>query len=469
MRSKNTLLIALFGLVACWGQVFVQGCSEENCGPICHDPSVCDCVKRSEMFRKRVKGAILGSAVGDALGRIPEAYWIRGGSLSGEYGKYMRKKWRKDFPQGIRHFGDFREDDFEDGVGIYTDDTQMALMVIDALIETELDFKKRVDEIVSERAASEPEFAKLNHWYQATESNVSCQLWDFVRPYEDRLMWNIGERFADWVFDLNGGLSAKRAPGVGCRRASMRLRRLLLEFDMEGDTFDNDLFGSKAWAGGEGGPLKDKSEGGCGSVMRAYPFGFLNFRSKINGVSSAADHSLLTHRAPIAVAACAAMAKGISVMFYDFDDAELVLNKMVAAAKEYDLSTSILIQDAIDYAKKELTREEEVEYLEKLEGRLGSTAIAATAFVFAREHTSLVKALELAINFYGDSDSVGAMVGALVGAFVGADELFEESNYDLYLAPLEDREKLISTAERVGEVFGPRSGITFHDCCILYD
>ena len=84
-----------------------------------------------------------------------------------------------------------------------------------------------------------------------------------------------------------------------------------------------------------------------------------------------------------------------------------------------------MISDAIEYAQKDLSKNQKIDYLEELEGRLGCQAIAATAFVFACEHKDLIKAIQLGINFYGDSDSVGSMVGALVGAYLGGDVLTE--------------------------------------------
>ena len=386
----------------------------------------------------RVQGAILASAVGDALGRVPEVYWIRGD----------KQKLEKDFPKPIRHFGDFRKSDFEnDGTAIWTDDTQMAWLVADALLE---------------------------HKDYAQQQKFTCL---------NSIMWDIAKHFADWVIDSDGGLSHKRAPGVGCKRASKRLRNIFISvkpyirfyfgsyrFPAGSDVFnvydsmsrynyavdyDHDNFKIVKqtvceWARGEGGELKPFSEGGCGSVMRAYPFGLCFMNDMEYATKLAELHSCLTHRAPMSHAACAAMAAGM-VRAMNGSSSEDILTEMVKYAKDVDADTAKIMEDAISKAKANPSEKEIREYLEKLEGKLANQAIAATVFVFACEHKDLLRALRLSINFYGDSDSVGAMVGALLGAHLGSDVLFDNDNFDNYLKPLEDREGLMKLSGRVVE------------------
>ena len=387
-------------------------------------------------IKSRVRGAILGSAIGDALGRIPEMYWI----------SCSKKKLEQDFPLPIKHFGDFRKQDFENGIAIYTDDTQMARLVIDALLE---------------------------HKNYINQTKFDCL---------NSIMWDISRKFVDWVVDPDGGLSARRAPGVGCTKASRRLKSLFevtgyykknnilpdgkYMFDVTSTVFDRICGGDIVpydenkfdvvakpvckWSEGEGGDLKPFSEGGCGSVMRAYPLG-LFFMDNIEYATKLSElHSCLTHRAPIARAACASMAAGMVKAMNGYT-VEEILNEMIKYAKEYDIDTSKMIQDSIEKSKANPSEEEIREYLEKLEGKLANQAIAATAFLFACENKDLLRALRLAVNFYGDSDSVGAMVGALVGAHLGSDVLFEKDNFNNYLKPLEDIGGLINLSDKVIE------------------
>lgn len=446
--KKRIVLSLLFSFVGGAGFLFGR--------PLFDEP-----VWRDGRIQEKVDGAIFGSAIGDVLGRIPEEYWIRGGVIGTKQAKKYRDQWQKDYPDGISSFEDFREEDFEtrvewvngrkslgpwapqrcylqpcgyeSKVAIYTDDTQMSLLVFKGL------------------------FRGLA---QEHDDDWSIDL--------TGVMTAIAEEFSEWVVDPDGGLSAKRAPGVGCTRAARRIRRDLSAIHLQKAFAEADKETQEAmddspeikklldteivqswWAQGEGGELKPLSEGGCGSVMRAAPFGLMFADCPDKAAYYADQHSLLTHRAPIARAACAAMAKGVALAMQSDTGAENILKEMEEAALKIDRDTGKMIHDAVLYAKEDPSDEEIRSYLESLEGRLASQAIAATAFVFACEHEDLFRAIRLAINFYGDSDSVGAMVGALAGAYIGIDNLHSGDIHDKWIAPLEDRHKLEAIAGRV--------------------
>jgi ADP-ribosylglycohydrolase len=55
-------------------------------------------------------------------------------------------------------------------------------------------------------------------------------------------------------------------------------------------------------AGGE-------NAGGCGWVVRAYPFGVMFHADPAKAEAWAVEHSKMTHRAPLALAACASMTR----------------------------------------------------------------------------------------------------------------------------------------------------------------
>jgi len=363
-------------------------------------------------FHKKVLGALLGSVVGDVLGRIPEKYWIFGGSLGGNvFAQSQRDLWRQEFPTGICDLTNLRSQDFVDALARFTDDTQMSLMNIDALLE---------------------------HTNPAHSFD------------EDRLMIGIGERYAQWAFDPNGGLSQYRAPGLGCTKAARRLYTDIQK-RKQGERLPD-----RWWARGEGGVLKPLTEGGCGSVMRAFPFALFFPHDKEKAVHLAEQHSLLTHRVPMARAACAAMAAGV-VCALSEKPIDEVLQEMIDVAQTYDPHTASMMREARDYAqrmlKENLSRAEEAlrirDHLELLEGKLAHQAISATVFVIAYENKDLMRAIQLAINFYGDADSIGAMVGALLGAHRGADVFCRLENYDKLLARLEDHGRFFLLADTI--------------------
>jgi len=369
------------------------------------------------LYRKKVLGSLLGSALGDVLGRIPKKYWIYGGSLGGNmFAQSQRDLWRHEFPTGIHDLTDFRRQDFVDALARYTDDTQMSLMNIDALLE-----------------------------------HTKLGVTSYFNPLdEERLMIGIAQRYAQWAFDPNGGLSQYRAPGVGCTKAA---RRLYLELQKQKQ---GERLADRWWAHGEGGVLKPLSEGGCGSVMRAFPFALFFPHDKKKAIHLAEQHSLLTHRVPMARAACAAMAAGVVLALTNkpIDD---ILQEMIDVAGTFDPHTAAMMREARDYANKilakKLPKSEEAlcvrDHLELLEGKLAHQAIASTVFVVACENKDLIRGIQLAINFYGDADSIGAMVGALLGAHCGSDELCRLDNYDRFFARLEDHGRFFLLADEI--------------------
>src|SRR5207249_6145442 len=102
----------------------------------------------------------------------------------------------------------------------------------------------------------------------------------------DDTMQRLAQGFVRWSRSPQGG---HRAPGNACLAGCRRLAD------------------GVAWreAGGA-------TAGGCGSVMRAYPFGLVFAADLDKAEAWAVEHSKLTHRDPIALAASAALAVGMA-------------------------------------------------------------------------------------------------------------------------------------------------------------
>ncbi|HET9958034.1 MAG TPA: ADP-ribosylglycohydrolase family protein, partial [Polyangiaceae bacterium] len=129
----------------------------------------------------------------------------------------------------------------------------------------------------------------------------------------ERAMTELGVRFARWATHPQGG---HRAPGNACLSGSYRLA--------EGVPWHE--------AGGA-------QAGGCGSVMRVYPMGLLFSHESDELERWAVAQSKLTHRAPIALAACASMARGTSLALRG-EQVPRILEEMVAAAARHDPGTA---------------------------------------------------------------------------------------------------------------------------------
>ncbi|MET0591303.1 MAG: ADP-ribosylglycohydrolase family protein [Polyangiaceae bacterium] len=310
--------------------------------------------------RDRIVGAVLGAAIGDALG-YPVEFIESIAQIRAKYG-----------PQGVTGYVHYIEDRGR-RVAPYSDDTQMAEVVLRSLL-----------------------------WSQEENADL------------DRTMRHMGEKFVAWARDPQGG---HRAPGNACLAGCRALA--------QGAPWDE--------AGGS-------EAGGCGSVMRAYPFGLMFADDHERAVGWAVAHSKLTHRDPIALAACAAMADGVFAAV-DGRAGESIVEAMSATARHHDEKTADMIADATHRA---FTGETPEAVLSRYLGWAAHDAIAAATYVFARHPNDPRTALLEAANSPGDSDSIATLVGALVGARCGVGALPAE-----WVRDLERSDELLALAETV--------------------
>jgi ADP-ribosylglycohydrolase len=209
----------------------------------------------------------------------------------------------------------------------------------------------------------------------------------------DAAMQRMGRAFVGWARQPQGG---HRAPGNAC------------------------LSGCRALAAGaHWSQAGGASAGGCGSVMRAYPFGLV-FRHDLQRAERwAVAHSALTHRDPIALAASAAMAVGVALALRDESPLQ-VASMMIAAAARYSPRTATMMSQALDEAQDGTPADHS---LDRLRGWAAHEAIAAAVFLFVRHSDDPRAAILQGANSPGDSDSLATLAGALVGARCGVAQL----------------------------------------------
>lgn len=285
--------------------------------------------------RERIVGAVLGAAIGDAMGHPTEFV----GSFDA-----IRARWP---PNGVTGY-ELYWTDGDSRFAPYTDDTQMAECVLRALL------------------FGRDEGADL-----------------------DGTMRHLAGLFVDWASDPQGG---HRSPGNACLAGC------------------RSLASGTAWyeAGGE-------RAGGCGSVMRAYPFGLVFSDDLDRAEAWSVAHSKLTHRDPIALAASAAMAVGTARALRG-DEPLTVLGEMVGVACRYSPKTAEMMALALHEAE---TGVEPEVTLNRLRGWAAHEAIAAVVYLFARHADDPRAAILEGANTPGDSDSLATLAGALVGARTG--------------------------------------------------
>ncbi len=236
----------------------------------------------------------------------------------------------------------------------------------------------------------------------------------------DDVMNAIAPRFIAWSQspDLAG-----RAPGNAC------------------------LSGCRALAAGApwhqaGGP----TAGGCGSVMRAYPFGLVWSLDPHKAARMAAEHSRLTHGDPIALAASASMAGAIARLLTAVPD-DQILDAMVADAREYSPKTADMIARAIAEARDGTPPEVT---LDRLRSWAAHEAIAAGAYLLARNPDDTRLAILEGANTPGDSDSIATLAGALLGARNGLASLPAD-----WIRDVERSTELLALAGRLHSTLEP--------------
>ncbi len=231
-------------------------------------------------------------------------------------------------------------------------------------------------------------FAPYSDDTQMAEVVLKNMIWHktYITSLEET-MERIAKGFVEWADNPQGG---HRAPGMACLEGCEALRR--------------GVHWSKA-----GRP----DAGGCGSVMRAYPFGLAFSNEPAEAKRWAVEHSRMTHGDPIALAACAAMAVGIAQVVQKKDLDIHVLEGMVDAASHYSEKTAQMIERAVREAK---TGVEPQITLSRFRGFAAHEAIAAAVYVFVRHPDDPRVAILEAANTIGDSDSIATLVGALTGA-----------------------------------------------------
>lgn len=154
-------------------------------------------------------------------------------------------------------------------------------------------------------------------------------------------------------------------------------------------------------------------------MMRAYPFELI-FHDDIDKAEHwAVEHSKLTHRDPIALAACAAMGVGTAQVLQG-ESVGAVTLAMIKVARRYSPETADMFERAVDEAGSGV---EPKVTLQRLRGWAAHEAIAAGAYIFVRHADDPSAAILEGANTPGDSDSIATLAGALTSARCGVESL----------------------------------------------
>jgi len=317
----------------------------------------------------RVRGSLLGGALGDALGNPVEFL-----SLDGIRGKYGER--------GITGLATNSA-----GLAEITDDTQMSLFTVEGL---------------------------RDGYYRANSRGIGGAIASFV--HESYLRWLDTQDYPEPQEENSRGyrtgalrketwLYAMRAPGNACL-SGLRSGTAVEPF---------------AELTGEPGPVNPDSKG-CGTVMRSAPFGFPGGPGA--AFTLAGNCAQLTHGHPTGYYSAAAFAEIIAYLMNGESLRGAVLQSLRTLSRHRGHEeTSNALRAALDLADEGDPSAEKVERLGA--GWIAEEALAigvycALAAVSGSDQYDVVKAqLRLSVNHSGDSDSTGSVCGNLVGAQCG--------------------------------------------------
>lgn len=393
----------------------------------------------------KIAGAIIISAVGDALGRVTE-FIDTTFKIQQKYGA-----------QGITSFADFKPNDVIHNKALYTDDTLMAKILLEEALK-------------------------------AKQNNLSDEL--FIGNYALRCSELFGKK--SMSVDPYCYYRAHGPTNINAGQVLEALFELQLQAKKEAEEKKEQKEIDPCWWNRNrsnqqalyGEILK---EGGCGSVMRAWPLGLL-YGNDTNHLCILADkQSQLTHRHPMARAASCAIAIGVAEALHG-KSLEEIVQKMVEVAEQFDSEEKTYKPQAIKLdknnslydpnliAKDQLLTSDMIWYAYQMAvqgytpnlvlgvnnqkqrnyrsphgyllGWSADEAVAAAVYVFARHSKNCHAALIEAVNTPGDSDSIATLAGALVGAYNGLEVFNAQFNYSI----LENRQELLALAKKTSEL-----------------
>lgn len=376
----------------------------------------------------KCKGAILGAAIGDALGRITEFL-----DTTDEIKYYYDS-------QGLTSLDQFKKTDWINGKALYTDDTVMAKILLEDALH-----------------------AKKNNLCPNT----------LISNYAHHCIDLLGDK--KWIIDP---YYAYRAHGptneIACQKMQTALTKKTILQIIDALTPDTTHFDPQI-----------NKEGGCGSVMRVWPLGLVFYDDIPLIAELAQKQSIITHRHPMARAACVAMAVGTACAVQGMSVDEVV-NQMISTAKAFDAEeklykpnaaplaskaqydssliakNTLLTSDMIAYAYQMALQGKSPELILGthnlkqtnyrspqgfLLGWAADEAVAAAVYIFTRHSQDIKAAIVEGVNTPGDSDSIATLAAALVGAHSGITTL-DTINY----SKLENKDELLKLAKITAEI-----------------
>ena len=310
------------------------------------------------MYRARVRGCLLGGAIGDALG-----YPIEFNSLDRIRATHGQR--------GVTGYAPGAHG----AVGLISDDTQMTLFTVEALITAH---------------ARERRKGIGGAWSMLLREAYERWLETQTKPApgDGATSGLIAER---WLY-------GRRAPGNACLSGVAQ------------------MYAPDPWLPLDGKPGRVNPDSkGCGTVMRSAPFGLVNTAD--GAFAMAARGAQITHGHPTGYYAAGALAAIVAHLVggESLEGSVLRALRLLERHPGHE-ETSAALREALDLAAEGEPTAERVESLGA--GWVAEQALAIGVYS-ALAASDVRAALLLAVNHSGDSDSTGSICGNLLGARYG--------------------------------------------------
>jgi ADP-ribosylglycohydrolase/tetratricopeptide (TPR) repeat protein/protein-tyrosine phosphatase len=315
-----------------------------------------------ETILDKFKGCLLTGAVGDALGAAVEFDSLD--RIRGRFGEAGLTDYALAYGR----------------IGAITDDTQMTLFTAEGLIRAYMRYSEKG--ICHPPSVIHKAYLRWLHTQSVDVSNDDRETPDYLRE--------------SWLIDLSD-LNIRRAPGNTCLSA---LRSGVM------GTIDE--------------PINDSK--GCGGAMRVAPVGLLVWDDPFN---LAAEAAAITHGHPAGYLSAGVLAVIVNKIIEGSslgDAVDHAVYKALPEVKDHK-ETFEALDKAIRLAQ-DRTKAPSAALVESLGGGwVGEEALAIAIYCSLVYEDDLYKALLLAVNHSGDSDSTGAITGNILGALHGMDAI----------------------------------------------
>ncbi|MCM2390822.1 ADP-ribosylglycohydrolase family protein [Streptomyces albipurpureus] len=319
--------------------------------------------ERAVARRSRIRGCLLGGAIGDALGNPIEFQSLA--TIEGLHGE-----------KGVTGF----VPDFEGMTGRITDDTQMTLFTVEGLI--------RARATAAASGIGGAEVACTRHAYQR---------WLETQNYPAPPTRAAANTVRTGWLRTQPFLYARRAPGHAC------LTGVAQQYTPDPER-----------PLGRPGEVNPQSKG-CGTVMRSAPFGLVGAEPQ-QAFELAAHCAQITHGHPTGYYSAGAFAAIIAHVLEGETTRHAVQQTMalLSAYPGHEETHAALGAAVTLAAAGGPPNARKVETLGG--GWVAEEALAIAVYCALAHPDDVAEALLLAVNHSGDSDSTGAVCGNLVGA-----------------------------------------------------